>query len=90
MFYLATGMLAVRKKSFSKHSAVIAAYAREFITTGEMPADHHVALRRGFELRNLADYGTESPISVKDARAALERATRFVNDAEAWLRRTGV
>lgn len=87
MFYLATAMLAAREKSFSKHSAVIAAFAREFVASGEMSADHHVALRRGFELRNLADYATESSISVGDARAALERAARFVNDAEAYLRR---
>lgn len=89
MFYLATAMLAVREKSFSKHSAVIAAFALEFVATDEMSAAHHVALRRGFDLRNLADYAAESSISVADARAALERASRFVNDAEAWLRRAG-
>lgn len=87
MFYLATAMLASRRESFSKHSAVIARFGQRFVITAEFPAEHHAALQEAFELRGIADYRTEPTITEAEARALLDRAVRFVSDAEAYLRR---
>lgn len=88
MFYLATAMLASRRKAFSKHSGVIAGFGQQFVVTGQFLPEHHAALQEAFELRGVADYRAEPTITEADARALLDRATRFVSDAEAWLRRT--
>lgn len=88
MFYLATAMLASRRKAFSKHSGVIAGFGQQFVLTGQFPSEHHAALHEAFELRGVADYRVEPTITEAEARALLDRAARFISDAEAWLRRT--
>ena len=89
MFYLASAMLRSRNRTPSKHSAVIAAFAQQFVATGEFLGAHHAALREAFDLRLIGDYSPVSHVTSEQARRVLENATRFVNDAEAWLRRTG-
>ncbi len=41
MFYIAEAFLEGESLSFSKHSAVVAAFGREFTHTGKVPVEFH-------------------------------------------------
>jgi uncharacterized protein (UPF0332 family) len=87
MFYLAEALLLARHLTFSKHSAVIAAFGQHFVKTGLFVSDHHDALRTAFDQRNVGDYAYQAPFPQTTAQTLLTRAEAFVKDAEAYLRR---
>ena len=81
------GVEGLLRNVFSKHSAVIAAFDREFIVTGQLPERHAAALRDAFEQRLIGDYEYLESFPQRRARAVLEAAEAFVSDGEAFLRR---
>lgn len=85
MFYLAQALLLWRGLSFSKHSAVIAAFGQHFVKTGMFKADHHDALRTAFDERNLSDYQYATPFPPEAAQRLIDRAEAFVGDVESFL-----
>ena len=87
MFYLTEALLLSRSLSFSKHSAVIAEFHREFVRPGAFSYDHYAALQKAFQDRNIGDYQYRETFPAGRAQAVLERAEAFVNDAEGYLRR---
>jgi uncharacterized protein (UPF0332 family) len=80
MFYVAEALLLSRGLSFSKHSAVIAAFGQHFAKAGILPAEHHAALRTGFDQRNLGDY-EEAEFPEEVAEQLLRAAQAFLDDA---------
>lgn len=85
MFYLAEALLLSRRLTFSRHSAVIAAFGQHFVKTGDFRPEHHAALRTAFDERNVGDYQYQVSFPEATARALLERATDFVEAAAAYL-----
>jgi uncharacterized protein (UPF0332 family) len=77
MFYTAEALLLSRDLSFSKHSAVIAAFGQHFVKTGTIDAAFHHYLLDAFDLRNLSDYGAVGTISDEDARLVLDNTNSF-------------
>lgn len=77
MFYVAQAILLEVNLSFSKHSAVIVAFGREFIKTGKIPPEFHRYLIEAQEARLTADYDTMT-LSQGVAVQALERAEQFL------------
>ena len=77
MFYVACALLLTRDVRRSRHSAVLAAFNREFIQSGDLPAELFGLLRDGFEDRAEGDYGLVA-ISREQASAGIEAARRFV------------
>ena len=77
MFYVARALLLTRDVRRSKHSGVLAAFASEFVRSGELPPELFALLRDGFEDRGESDYGL-AVISEDQARAGIEGAHRFV------------
>lgn len=57
MFYIAEEFLDGEGLFFSKHSAVIAAFGREFAKTQRISPDFHRFLIEAQELRSTGDYG---------------------------------
>lgn len=45
-----------RDLAFSRHAGVISAVQREYVTDGSLSREHHAALQRAFNNRNVADY----------------------------------
>ena len=78
MFYAAQALLLSKGLSFSKHSAVIAAFGREFVKEGIVPVDFHRYLIEAQEDRNVGDYGIGPGISEEEAREQLTRAESFI------------
>ncbi len=85
MFYCVEALLLSREMSFSKHSAVIAAFGKHFVKTGLFPPLIHRHLLDAFDLRNMGDYGTLHAINPEKASELLVWARDFYTEAEAFL-----
>jgi uncharacterized protein (UPF0332 family) len=55
MFYVAEALLLGESLSFSKHTAVIAAFGRRFARPGVVPAEFHRYLIDGQDVRNISN-----------------------------------
>lgn len=84
MLYVAEALLLGEGLTFSKHSAVHAAFGRHFAKTGRVPAEFHRYLIRAQEVRHIADYSTTA-VSPTDAAEQADRAERFVTLANDLL-----
>jgi uncharacterized protein (UPF0332 family) len=85
MFYLAEALLFSKGMTFSSHSAVIAAFGREFTKTKLFAPKHHRSLRDGFETRQIGDYNFETNISKEKAAQILKGAKDFFTATNEYL-----
>lgn len=89
MFYAAEAALLSRGLSFSKHSAVVAAFGKHFISTGELPKHLHRYLLDAFDLRMMGDYAAPGIITEEKARDLLEWAREFLYKVSDFLKGSG-
>jgi len=75
--------------SYSKHSAVISAFGREYTKTGIMDSKFHRWLIDAQDFRNIGDYGIDTHISEADANAVCKWASEFIEQAEEFLQKHG-
>jgi len=87
MFHVAEALLLGQGLSFSKHTAVHAAFGQHLAKTGRVPAEFHRYLIRGLEVRHLADYST-TPVGEADAAEQIRRAEKFIELAHELLGRS--
>ena len=78
MFYAAQALLLSKELSFSKHSAVIAAFGREFAKPGIVPVELHRYLIEAQEDRNVGDYGIGPGITQEEAQEQIARAEELI------------
>lgn len=88
MFYVAEVLLLSKGLAYSKHSAVIAAFGKEFVKEGVLPVELHAHLREASDARNVADYQADSDLTEEATMMHISRAERFVSVGEEILRRT--
>ena len=86
-FYVAEGLLLSKGLAYSKHSAVIAAFGKEFAKEGVLPAELHAHLREASDARNVADYQADSDLTEETTMMHISRAEGFVAVGEEMLRR---
>ena len=82
MFYIAEAFLEGEGMSFSKHSAVIAAFGQHFAHAGKAPAEFHRYLLRAFDLRQRGDYGHPDPATLEEAQEQVAHAKQFLELAK--------
>ena len=80
MFYAAKALLLMDGIDVSKHSAVAAAFGREYVKTGKIDSRYHRMLLDGFEWRQKSDYDVYW-------LATRERAEKCQQEAEAFVAR---
>jgi uncharacterized protein (UPF0332 family) len=85
MFYAVLALLATKRIGTSKHSAIIAAFDREFVKTGVFARDLSRSLHLAFDRRQTHDYGEMIPIDRQITEETLTSAKAFVLQAEAYL-----
>ena len=85
MFYLAEVLLLEKKKAFSKHRAVISAFAKEYVVSGQLPKQFHRYLLDAYDYRLSADYLEGKPITREIAEAQIKRAEEFFAAVKAFL-----
>jgi len=85
MFYVAEALLMTRGLTFSSHSAVIAAYGREFARFKDLDPKFHRYLIIAQNARLIGDYGVEKNVSADEASQIVEWAEEFLSAAETYL-----
>ncbi|MGD1853939.1 MAG: HEPN domain-containing protein [Leptolyngbyaceae cyanobacterium] len=78
MFYVAQAFLAGKDMAFSKHSAVIAAFGREFAKTQKVPVKFHRYLIEAQALRTTGDYGQLNALTIEQAAEQIEHAEQIL------------
>src|SRR5437899_659740 len=84
MFYAAEALLARRNLRFSRHAGVLAALRREYVASGELAQEHHLAFHRAFDDRNLAEYEVMA-VPREKADETIRAAQAFLEAAETLL-----
>jgi uncharacterized protein len=79
MFYAIEALLLSRELSFSKHSAVISAFGKEFIKTGILDVRFHRSVMDAFDVRNAGDYGSMHAVSEEKTRQIIEEAGELLD-----------
>jgi len=87
MFTSARTLLALKEMDSSKHSGVIALFNQHIIKTGHFPREISKFLPRAKDIREDADYGDFVEITEEDAQTQLERAKKFVEEAEVTMQK---
>ena len=85
MFYVAQTLLLSRNQSYSSHSAVIAAYGREFAKTGDLDIRFHRYLLDAQDIRNIGDYGLGGEVNIPQCQELMLWAQSFLDVAQAYL-----
>ena len=85
MFYIAEALLLSINLSFSSHSAVIAAYGKEFARTKKLDPKFHHFLIASQDTRQIGDYGVEENVSLSEANKVITWAEEFLKAAQDYL-----
>jgi uncharacterized protein (UPF0332 family) len=85
MFYVAEALLLERDLSFSSHSAVIAAFGKEFARSGVLDPKFHRYLIDAQDSRQVGDYGVGPAVSAAQAQKILDWTREFIAAAEQFL-----
>jgi uncharacterized protein (UPF0332 family) len=85
MFYAVEALLLSQDLSFSKHSAVIAAFGKEYVKSGILDSRLHRYLLDAFDLRNAGDYGVMHIVSEDKARQTIVEARELLEVITALL-----
>lgn len=82
MFTSARALLALKELDSSKHSGVIALFNQHIVKTGLFPKEISRFLGKAKDIREDAAYGDFVEITKENAQTQLERAKKFVIEAE--------
>jgi uncharacterized protein (UPF0332 family) len=85
MFYLTQALLLSKGLKFSSHSAVIAAYGKEFSKTKWVDPKFHRRLLQAEERREDGHYGSGENISDEDALESFQWAGEFMQAVKEYL-----
>ena len=89
MFYAIEALLLSRDLSFSKHSAVISAFGKEFIKTGLLEVRFHRSVMDAFDVRNAGDYGSMHAVSEEKAQQIIAEADELLEAVQGLILRNG-
>ena len=88
LFYLVTAALSARGKKLGKHSAVRAAFHKEFVRTGEVDKPYGRLYDELFHTRHQADYLPLTEFDETIVRQQLQDVERFLTEFSLKIRRT--
>ena len=85
MFYAAQALLLTKGLAYSRHSAVLSAFGREFIKPGLFDLKWHQSFHEAFQVRQVGDYEPLERVSEETARRMLEQAEGFVQTVRSFI-----
>ena len=71
------------------HTGAHTEFRKQFIRTGIFAETYSSMITELFNLRQGGDYEIDFDISLEDAQAAIEQASRFLADVQAYIRQEG-
>lgn len=85
MFYITQAFLLDLELTFSKHSAVISGFGKEFILSKKIDKKFHRYLIDAQNIRNIGDYDMVAEVSKEDASIEILRAREFIELASCQI-----
>ncbi len=85
MFYLAEALLLSKELTFSSHSAIIAAFGKEFAKPGYLDPKFHRYLIDAQERREIGHYGAERTVTDEQALESYQWAGEFRQATQIYL-----
>jgi len=85
MFYAVEALMLDRDLSFSKHSAVIAAFGKKFVKTGIFDSRFHRSLLHAYDMRNAGDYESTDTVSKSKANQTIAEAGELLAEIKRHL-----
>ncbi|MDI6760956.1 MAG: HEPN domain-containing protein [Candidatus Brocadiaceae bacterium] len=89
VFHSLQAILLTKNLSFSKHSAVLSAFNKEFVHGGVFSNDFYTKIIRIFKDRQVGDYAYEMAVSRESSEADVTDAEMIINAIEKYLQREG-
>ncbi len=86
MLYAARALLLERGLSFSKHTAVIGAFGKQFAKSGSLDVKYHRYLIDAQDFRNLGDYGVGPELTANQAKQVIQWAAEFLAMAQTQIK----
>jgi uncharacterized protein (UPF0332 family) len=86
MFYATEAVLLHKDLQFSKHSAVLSAFNKEFVKEGIFSASLYKSLQKGYDLRQEGDYGL-IPVEEEEAKKVMKEAQMFLQSMRDFFRK---
>ncbi|MYH56380.1 MAG: HEPN domain-containing protein [Acidimicrobiia bacterium] len=93
IFYAAKAVLAYRREGDKTHRGVISAFNRVAVAHSDFPIDVSRLLKVAQTQRLSADYDMSRAVGdwqKQESSLAIERATTFLDEVEAWLMRNSL
>ncbi len=87
MYYLTEALLHSKNLQFSSHSAVIAAYGKEFAKTRILDPKFHGRIIIAERRRETGHYGVESSVTEEEAIESFQWAAEFIQAVKDYLGR---
>lgn len=78
-------VLAIEEKDFSKHSAVIVYFQKEYIKTGKFHIKYSKYIQQAFQIRNSCDYDDFYIVSKEEAEEQYNRAEELLKEVKKFL-----
>lgn len=89
VFHSLQAILLTKNLSFSKHSAVLSAFNKEFIYSEVFAKDFYTKIARLFKDRQIGDYEYEKEIDCESSKADVADAEMIINAVERYLKKEG-
>ena len=89
-FYAAVAVLLTRRLQYSKHSAVIAFFDKEFIGSGQLPREYSRTLHRAFNERQQDDYMPFVEMDADEINDLYTKVRTFVTGIQEYVEKHGM
>lgn len=86
MFYCAEALLLTKNLTFSRHSAVISSFGKEFVKSGIMDKDMQRYLMDAFDARQIGDYDFVMCPTKEECEDTLKSAKIFIQKTKEYLK----
>lgn len=89
VFHSLQAILLTKELSFSKHSAVMSAFNKEFIYSGGFAKDFYTKIMRLFKDRQIGDYEYTKEIDRESSETDVADTEMIINAIEEYLKNEG-
>lgn len=76
VFYLLEGVLLLDNKRFTKHSAVISVFNKDYVKTGVFPIEFSKHVKYLLKRREIGDYSFSMRVGMEDAKNCISKAQK--------------
>ncbi len=88
-FYLLEGVLLLDDKRFTKHSAVISVFNKDYVKAGTFPVEFSKHIKYLLKRREIGDYSFSIKVDEEDAQSCIQRVEEMFNVISRFLKEKG-